>query len=561
MRGKHLLLVLTGIAGVFGIPGLMRGIHADSKASVALAGQVTSAEEGAMEGVLVSARKAGSTITTTVFTDPQGRYQFPASRLEPGHYTIRIRATGYDLAGLDGVDIPGSDPVTLDLKLRKTADLAAQLTNAEWLVSFPGTPGQKASIQNCSHCHTLEPVVRSHHNAAEFEKVMERMSHYTPESFPLMPQPHMPSRTGGGELNTEQQAQLQENRRKQAEYLATLNLSSSPQWNYPLKTFPRVKGLANRVIITEYDLPKPTRQPHDVVVDSEGMVWYAGFGEPILGKMDPKTGKITEYPLPVLKPHTVVGNLDVEFDEDQNLWIAMTFQAAIGKFDRKTEKLQIFKLPPELDADYREITFVAPEHSHVDGKVWLTDAGSYTQMRLDIASGKWETFEAFPVPRPNIYQVIPDSENNLYLNVMGRQDIGRIDAKTGKIAFYPTPTARSAPRRGMIDSQRRLWFGENRANKIGVFDTNTQKFQEWDSPTPEFFPYDVTADKNGEAWAIGEFADSVLRLNPSTGQFTEYPMPRFTNMRRAFVDNSTTPVTFWVGNTHGASIVKLEPLN
>ena len=32
-------------------------------------------------------------------------------------------------------------------------------------------------------------------------------------------------------------------------------------------------------------------------------------------------------------------------------------------------------------------------------------------------------------------------------------------------------------------------------------------------------------------------------------------------MRRAFVDNSTTPVTFWVGNTHGASIVRLETLN
>jgi virginiamycin B lyase len=113
----------------------------------------------------------------------------------------------------------------------------------------------------------------------------------------------------------------------------------------------------------------------------------------------------------------------------------------------------------------------------------------------------------------------------------------------------------------MVDAQGRLWFGENRANKIGVFDTKTQKFQEWDSPTPEYFPYDVTSDKNGEAWAIGEFADSVLRLNPQTGQFTEYPMPRFTNMRRAFVDNSTTPVTFWVGNTHGASIVRLERLN
>jgi virginiamycin B lyase len=560
MRGKRLLLAIL-IVGALGAAVLIKRSSAATLGSVALTGQVTSAEEGSMEGVLVSAKKSGSTITTTVFTDDKGRYHFPAARLASGHYSLSIRATGYDLESPNSADIPANDPVTLDLKLRKTKDLAAQLTNAEWLVSFPGTAEQKASIQNCSHCHTLEPIVRSHHDAAEFEKVLERMTHYTPESFPLMPQPHTPSRTGGGELNTEQQAQAQENRRKQAEYLATLNLSGAPQWNYPLQHFPRVKGLGNKVIVTEYDLPKPTRQPHDVVVDKEGMVWYAGFGEPILGKMDPKTGTTTEYPLPVLKPKTVVGNLDVEFDEDQNLWIAMTFQAAIAKFDRKTEKFQIYKLPPELDGDYREITFVAPQHSHVDGKVWLTDAGSYTQMRLDLASGKFEVFEPFPVPRPNIYQVISDAQNNLYLDVMGRQDIGRIDAKTGKIAFYPTPTAHSAPRRGMMDAQGRLWFGENRANKIGMFDTKTQKFQEWDSPAPEYFPYDVTADKNGDAWAVSEFADSVLRLSPQTGQITEYPMPRFTNMRRAFVDNSTTPVTFWVGNTHGASIVKLEPLN
>src|SRR5689334_9592592 len=342
MRGTRLLFLTVAMASVIGTAALMKRVYGDSKASVALTGRVSSVEEGAMEGVLVSAKKSGSTMTTTVFTDEKGRYQFPASKVEPGHYTIRIRATGYDLEGPNAVDLVANDPVTLDLKLRKTADLAAQLTNAEWLVSFPGTAEQKASIQNCSHCHTFEPVVRSHHDASEFEKVIERMSHYTPESFPLMPQPHMPSRTGGGELNTEQQAQQQQNRRRQAEYLASLNLSSSPHRNYELKPFPRVKGLGNKAIITEYDLPKPTRQPHDVVVDSDGMVWYAGFGEPILGKMDPKTGKITEYPLPVLKPKTVIGNLDVELDEDQNLWIAMTFQAAIAKFDRKTEKLQVF---------------------------------------------------------------------------------------------------------------------------------------------------------------------------------------------------------------------------
>ena len=54
--------------------------------------------------------------------------------------------------------------------------------------------------------------------------------------------------------------------------------------------------------------------------------------------------------------------------------------------------------------------------------------------------------------------------------------------------------------------------------------------------------------------------DRVARLNPRTGQFVEYLLPRSTNIRRVFVDNSTSPVTFWTGSNHGASIIKLEPL-
>jgi hypothetical protein len=70
----------------------------------------------------------------------------------------------------------------------------------------------------------------------------------------------------------------------------------------------------------------------------------------------------------------------------------------------------------------------------------------------------------------------------------------------------------------------------------------------------------VTLDKNDEAWTGSMLNDRITRLNTKTGQFTEYLLPRSTNVRRVFVDNSTTPVTFWVGNNHGASIIKLEPL-
>jgi streptogramin lyase len=73
--------------------------------------------------------------------------------------------------------------------------------------------------------------------------------------------------------------------------------------------------------------------------------------------------------------------------------------------------------------------------------------------------------------------------------------------------------------------------------------------------------YDVTADKNGDVWAGGEYNDRIIRLDPRTSQMVEYLLPRHTNVRRVWVDNRTSPVTFWVGNNHGASIVKLEPLD
>jgi hypothetical protein len=45
-----------------------------------------------------------------------------------------------------------------------------------------------------------------------------------------------------------------------------------------------------------------------------------------------------------------------------------------------------------------------------------------------------------------------------------------------------------------------------------------------------------------------------------TGQYIEYPLPRPTNVRRVFIA-SKNPGTLWIGSNHGASIVKVEPLD
>ena len=68
-----------------------------SSSSAALTGTVSSQAEGPMEGVLIGAKRTGSTISTWVVSNAQGQYSFPRDRMEAGHYAISIRAVGYEL--------------------------------------------------------------------------------------------------------------------------------------------------------------------------------------------------------------------------------------------------------------------------------------------------------------------------------------------------------------------------------------------------------------------------------------------------------------------------------
>jgi streptogramin lyase len=240
-------------------------------------------------------------------------------------------------------------------------------------------------------------------------------------------------------------------------------------------------------------------------------------------------------------------------------------QGGIAKFDPKTEKFQTWTLPPEWNNAATQVNMVHPERASVDGKVWLENHGYTMILRMDLASGTFEPIEPFKGAFEkgevhNIYDVVPDSKNNAYFTDFEQGQIGRVDAKTGDITFYQTPTPKSKPRRGWMDADDRFWIAEYGVNRVAMFDTRTERFQEWLAPTPWSAPYDVMLDKNGDLWTGSTTNDRVLRMNPQSGQSTEYLLPRSTNIRRVFVDNSTNPVTFWVGSNHGASIVKVEAL-
>ena len=152
-----------------------------------------------MEGVLVSAKRDGSNITTTVVTNEQGRLQLSgrpagARTLHAVDPRRRLQAGRAESGRRCG---RRTRPPPTSRSARSTA-LANQLSNGEWLNSLPGDDKLKAALTNCVGCHTLQRIVQSTHNADEFMQVFQRMGTYAPGSTPTFPQPLLP---GGNNSN------------------------------------------------------------------------------------------------------------------------------------------------------------------------------------------------------------------------------------------------------------------------------------------------------------------------------------------------------------------------
>ncbi len=142
------------------------------------------------------------------------------------------------------MDIPAAGRAEADLKLIKTLNLAAQLTNAEWLSSMPGTPEQKSQLRYCTVCHTLLRPLSSTHDADEFVAVQDRMATYVNQSIPLMPQVRLAPRlanqaqvAGEESLNREASAV-----RKQAEFLAERQSEPGRKVQLPAEDVPQAQG-------------------------------------------------------------------------------------------------------------------------------------------------------------------------------------------------------------------------------------------------------------------------------------------------------------------------------
>lgn len=228
----------------------------------------------------------------------------------------------------------------------------------------------------------------------------------------------------------------------------------------------------------EWDLPSGAR-PHGLLVDAQGTVWYTGNGNGTIGHLDPKTGKVTQHKAPSGgDPHTLVSD---------------------GK-----------------------------------GTIWFTVQNGERVGRLDMASGKITEYETSGRP----YGIALDKQGNVWFCRMSANKIGRIDARSGKMSEFDTG-AGSAPRRMAAAPDGTLWITLFGNGKLLHFDPVAGKpIKEYALPAGrQGGPYAVTVDGSGIVWANEINTDSVVRLDPATGQMRVVELPTANaGIRKMIVD-------------------------
>jgi len=566
MRAKRAILlggtILLGLTTFWSVRTTVSAQQPAGASDAALAGTVGSPQERRMEGVLVSARRQGSTKTITVVSNAEGVYSFPRGRLEPGKYDVTIRAAGYVIPSPTAsmpVDIAAA-PATLDLNLRQANILerALQMTDPEWLVSYPLDDKTKFDLlRDCNRCHTLRRPSMSTYTKDQLPWVLKRMS-YSSGSSPMTFQLSADQTEHFGRAEWGEPTPLN---KRQADAVASINLHNG-SWPYELKTLPRPKGKETQVIYTTWDLPVTSR-PHDTVIAADGSIWFNHFNDNAIGRLDPKTGATKQWRWPYrakdsYEPtgaRTLMGP-----DKKGRFYIGNQAQDGLVVFDPATETFTYPEVPG--GGEMMDVS-----GSHADNFGWRAGPDAY---KINLDTWAVTTVKGSkPLAR---YDIAADSKNNLYGAGRGSTYVWRVDAKTLDVKYYDIPaTPRGVGgigggmRRGKTDGQDRLWWGGFDGNFVGVVDPKQPAGKEvtlYAVPFPWFFPYDAHNDDQGYTWTGGTNADRVARFNVATGEWNFYLLPFEANIR----DINLKPAEagglsgLWVGHTAQAMITLIEPL-
>src|SRR3954469_19664544 len=195
--------------------------------------------------------------------------------------------------------------------------------------------------------------------------------------------------------------------------------------SYLVKTYP-VKGRPDAAIVPgpvkvsmkAWSVGQPASRPHDPLAAKDGSLWYTGQMTNVLGRIDPTTGQIKEYPLktPHSGPHGLVE------DRSGNIWYTGNTGALVGKLNPKTGEVTEYKMPdPEAKDPHTLLIDKA-------GTVWFTVQNANRIGRLDPKSGEIKLVTP-PTPKSRPYGMAFGPKGDLFVVQFGANSVARVDTK------------------------------------------------------------------------------------------------------------------------------------
>src|SRR5258706_956093 len=348
---------------------------------------------------------------------------------------------------------------------------------------LPEGAGKKAVQSYCVQCHDLGTVTRGGYNAAGWRNSLSMMINVVS----TLPQ-------------------------NEVELLLQYLVKNFPERPKPAAVI--IPGSA-KVSIKEWQVPTPGSRPHDPMAAADGSIWYTGQFANVLGRLDPKSGKIKEYRLPDKSgPHGLTA------DKDGNVWYTGNFKSTVGKLNPKTGEVTEYYMNNPAARDPHTPVFDR------SGTLWFTSQVGNMIGRLNPQTGELRLVNS-PTPKSRPYGMMINSKNIPFFVDFGVNKIASIEPNSMAIKEYVLPNAESRPRRIAITSDDVIWYSDYARGYLGRFDPATGKMGEWASPGgAKSQPYGIIAIKDIIWYSeAGVDPNTLVRFDPKTEKFQTWKIP------------------------------------
>lgn len=262
-------------------------------------------------------------------------------------------------------------------------------------------------------------------------------------------------------------------------------------------------------------VPTLGQRSRDPVEAPDGSIWWAGQWADLVGRIDPKTNTMKEYPLPAnAKPHSVI------VDQEGGVWYMGNKNATIGRLDPATGAITQYRMPDPKAKDPHTPAFDR------NGIMWFTLQQSNMVGRLDPKTGDIKLV-TMKTPGSKPYGIKIDAAGNPWVACNGSNCLVKVDPETMALTEIKLPIPQTTVRRLDIAADGTIWYVNSSQGRLGRYDPKTGSIREWPSPSgPKSHPYAI-AVVDGIVWynESGMRPDTLVRFDPATEKFQSWAIP------------------------------------